>query len=83
MIWLSPPVTPVMRSCVVVSGAIAMSSWSWMPFVPFGTSTPTTWKPMPFSLIVCPSGFALPKRFCDDRLAEHDDLRVLASPPEP
>ena len=62
MIWPSPVVTPVIRSCVVVSGAIAMSSWSWIPFVPFGASTPTTVKPMPFSLIVCPIGFALPNR---------------------
>ena len=63
MIWLRPFVTPVIRSCVVVSGAMAMSSWSWMPFVPFGVSTPTTVNPMPFSFTVCPSGSCEPKRF--------------------
>src|SRR5947208_576580 len=63
MIWSRPLVTPVIRSCVVVSGAIAMSSWSWTPFVPFGVSTPTTVKPMPLSLTVWPSGLWPPNRF--------------------
>ena len=69
--------TPVRSSCVVESGAITMSSWSWMPFVPFETSTPTTVKPIPFTLIVWPSGFAFPNRFETTVGAEHDDARVL------
>ena len=36
-----------------------------------------TWKPMPFSLIVWPSGFWLPNRFVDHGLPEHDDAGVL------
>ncbi len=55
--------TPVRSSCVVESGAITTSSWSWIPFVPFETSTPTTVNPIPFTLIVWPSGFWLPNRF--------------------
>ena len=56
-IWLSPPVVPVSRLRVVESGAIAMSSWSWMPFVPLLLSTPMTWSETPLTLTVWPTGF--------------------------
>src|SRR5438132_4945885 len=41
MIWLSCPLSPTSRSCAVVSGTMTMSSWSWIPFEPFGVSRPS------------------------------------------
>jgi hypothetical protein len=44
-------------SWTAVIGAIATSSWSWSPFVPFAPSTPTTWKLALPKRTVAPSGF--------------------------
>ena len=43
-----------------MSGAIAVSSWLEVPFDPFDAVTPMTWKFVPLTWIVWPTGSAPP-----------------------
>ena len=54
---------PASVSCTAVIGVITTSSWSCAPLLPFGVSTPTTWKSMPLNCTVAPSGSCDPNRF--------------------
>ncbi len=43
-------------SCTAVSGAIATSSWLLVPLDPFDAVTPITWKFVPLTATVAPTG---------------------------
>ena len=66
------------ESCTEVIGAIAMSSWSAKPFVPFDLSTPITVQVEPPILIRCAERVRTgAEQVVDDGLAEDHDLAVL------
>ena len=75
------PLLPTRVSRAVVSGMIAMLSWSWNPFDPFDLNTPTTVKDLPPSMTCCPTS-AEPSACCAEQVlhvgeAEDDDVGVL------